>query len=102
MMRIECDFSRKSVVDQMACAGAVAMPEVCLWRAAARPQASLQQAVVKVSTACEAWSSAPRRLRDTEISYGFLGVSAFSAALWYLAARGRTSATGCEGRPAAW
>ena len=46
------------------------------------------QAVVKVSTACEARSNAPRRLRDTEISYDFLGVSASSVALSWLAARG--------------
>ena len=46
------------------------------------------QAVVKVSTACEARRNAPRRLRDTEMSYGPLGVSAFSVALWCLAVRG--------------
>jgi len=51
---------------------------------------SISQAVVKVSTACEARRSAPRRLGDTEISYGFLGVSAFSVASTSVRRRGNT------------
>jgi len=53
------------------------------------------QAVVKVSTACEAQRSAPRRLRDTEISYGF---SVSPRPLWPFYGSqpvDRTTATGC-------